>query len=227
MCTVVCRWSAGAAVHMLALRDEFVGRDFDGPGAWWPDQPSVIGGRDRVAGGTWCACDAATGVVAVVLNRPERRDAAPGAASRGVLPLLATRHGTAWTDHVDLAPMASFNLMLAGPEALWWWTFDGATLTGETLSEGVHLAKPRGLADDQVTAELAEPGRWKELLAASTPRPDPSGLLVRIEHDDRVYGTVFGQLITSAPGRLDIEHTRTPHQPGTFEASTWRGDQLR
>lgn len=227
MCTVVCRWSAGAAVHMLALRDEFVDREFDGPGRWWPDQPTVIGGRDRVAGGTWCACDVDTGVVAVVLNRPERRDAEPGAASRGVLPLLAVQHGAAWTTQVELAPMASFNLMLASPDALLWWTFDGATLTTAALSEGVHLAKPRGLADDQVTGALAEPGGWKQLLADSEPRPDPSGLLVRIEHGDRVYGTVFGQLISSVPGRLDIEHTRAPQRPDTFRSESWRSDQLR
>src|SRR5690349_13679683 len=118
MCTVVCRWSPGTTVHLLAVRDEFVGREFDGPGAWWPDQPDVIGGRDRQAGGTWCACDVRTGTIGVVLNRPDRPQAQPGAASRGVLPLLAVEHGTEWTDHVDIAPMASFNLMLVTADAL-------------------------------------------------------------------------------------------------------------
>ena len=214
---------------MLAVRDEFVGRDFDDPGAWWPDQPRAIGGRDRVAGGTWCACDADTGAVAVVLNRPERRVAAPGAASRGVLPLLALRHGTAWPQHLDVTAMASFNLMLAGPDALWWWTFDGSVLTGVELDAGTYLAKPTGLADGQLSADLADladPTRWKQVLADSRPRPDPSGLLVRIEHADRVYGTVFAQLIRSAAGDVVIEHTRTPQRPDTFVTARWTG-QLR
>lgn len=222
MCTVVCRWSAGEPVHMLALRDEFVDRDFDGPGRWWPNQPTVVGGRDRAAGGTWCACDVAAGAIAVVLNRPERRMAAAGAASRGVLPLLALEHGTAWTDHVELAPMASFNLMLASPDQLRWWTFDGTQLTSSELPEGVHLAKPRGLADDQLDDALEDPARWKRLLADSEPRPDPSGLLVRVEHDGRMYATVFGQLITSVPGRVDIEHSRTPGQPETYQTTVCR-----
>ena len=29
--------------------------DFDDPAPWWPDLPDVYGGRDRTAGGTWCA----------------------------------------------------------------------------------------------------------------------------------------------------------------------------
>ena len=51
--------------------------------------PDVIGGRDRTAGGTWCASRVDTGVTALVLNRGQKRLASPGAASRGILPLLA------------------------------------------------------------------------------------------------------------------------------------------
>lgn len=222
MCTVVCRWSPGTTVRMLALRDEFVGRDFDGPGRWWPDQPDVIGGRDRQAGGTWCACDVRTGAVAVVLNRPDRLVAEPGAASRGALPLLAIEHGPEWTEQVDVTPMASFNLMLVTPDQLSWWTFDGRTLERENLPAGVHLAKPRGLAAAPLEPDLADPYRWREALAASSPLPDPSGLLVRIERGDRVYATVFGQIITSVPGGLTIDHTRTPQDPDTFEHLEWR-----
>lgn len=227
MCTVVCRWEPGAAVHMLALRDEFVGREFDEPGRWWPEQPDVVGGRDRVAGGTWCACDVRTGAIAVVLNRPDRLTAAPGAASRGVLPLLAIRHGRAWADHLDLVPMASFNLMLVTPDTLDWWTFDGEQLEHRRLPGGVHMAKPRGLAADPVAPELADPGRWPEVLRDSVPQPDPSGLLVRIERGDRVYATVFGQLITSSPGALRIAYSRTPQDPATFARDEWHAAQLR
>ncbi len=227
MCTVVCRWEPGAAVHMLALRDEFVGREFDDPDHWWPDQPDVVGGRDRVAGGTWCACDVRAGVIAVVLNRPDRLQAAPGAASRGVLPLLAVEHGSAWVDRLELAPMASFNLMLATPLALDWWTFDGEHLEHTTLPAGVHMAKPRGLAAQPLSAELGDPLRWPDALRASRPAADPSGLLVHIERGDRVYATVFGQLITSAPGELEIAYSRTPQDPATFDRAEWRAAHRR
>jgi hypothetical protein len=227
MCTVVCRWEPGATVHMLALRDEFVGREFDDPGHWWPDQPDVVGGLDRVAGGTWCACDMRAGVIAVVLNRPDRLQAAPGAASRGILPLLAIEHGTAWVDRLDLEPMASFNLMLATPQALDWWTFDGEQVEHATLPAGVHMAKPRGLAAQPLRDDLVDPARWPDALRASSPAADPSGLLVRIERGDRVYATVFGQLITSTPGELGIAYSRTPQDPTTFERASWRAAQWR
>src|SRR5437879_3598976 len=108
MCTVVVRWSAGTPTQILALRDELTSRDFDDPYSWWPKQPDVIGGRDRSAGGTWCAVRISTGVTALVLNRPQKRIADPGAPSRGLLPLLGVDRETAWLASIDLTGMASF-----------------------------------------------------------------------------------------------------------------------
>src|SRR5215475_4284789 len=67
VCTVVLRWTTGEPLRILAIRDEFVSRDFDPPGAWWPEQQGVIGGRDRLAGGSWCVSDPRTDVTALVL----------------------------------------------------------------------------------------------------------------------------------------------------------------
>src|SRR5438445_6510293 len=103
VCTVVVRWTARQPTRILALRDELTAREFDDPDRWWPDRPDVVGGRDRTAGGTWCANRIETGVTAMVLNRAPRRVAAAGAPSRGVLPLLAASHETSWIDHVDVA----------------------------------------------------------------------------------------------------------------------------
>ena len=146
MCTVVCRWSPGSEfpVQLLALRDELVSRAFDLPGAWWADQPDVVGGRDRSAGGSWCVSDVRTGVTGVVLNRPERREAEPGAPSRGVLPLLAVQHREAWPQLLDVAGMAGFNLVLATPDSLRWWSFDGETLADKQLSSGTYMFTPGG-----------------------------------------------------------------------------------
>jgi uncharacterized protein with NRDE domain len=221
MCTVVCRWSPGATVHLLAVRDEFVGREFDGPGRWWPQQSDVIGGRDRQAGGTWCACDVRTGAIAVVLNRPDRPQAQPGAASRGVLPLLALSHGMSWPKRLNLAPMASFNLMLVTTAALTWWSFNGDSLLRTDLLPGVHMAKPRGLVD-RPDPRLTDPDRWRAALAATEVRADPSGLLVRVERGAAVYASVFAQFITVTPGFVTIDHSRTPRQPDSFEHGEWR-----
>src|SRR3954464_8398409 len=136
MCTVVTRWAAGEPVRILAIRDEFVSRDFDPPGEWWPEQPSVIGGRDRQAGGSWCVSDVRTAVTALVLNRIERHIGTP---SRGVLPLAAVAAGTQWPAERDHRQMASFTLVLAGPEGVTAWSWDATELTRHDLEPGTHV----------------------------------------------------------------------------------------
>lgn len=204
---------------MLALRDELTSRPFDDPGRWWPDQPGVVGGRDQVAGGTWCATDVPTGVTALVLNRPERRVAAEGAPSRGVLPLLGARRGREWVEEVDLEGMASFTLVLVTPDALTCWDFDGADLTVTDQPPGTHLFTSGGAEDGRAERHLssfrsAKVGQWVDLVRARPPADDPAALVVRHEVEERVFATVFGQLIVAAPGRLDLSFSRRP----------WEGD---
>ena len=81
-------------VLLAANRDERVDRAWDPPGAWWPDRPGVIAGRDRTGGGTWMGINQ-HGVVATVLNRPGTLGPAAGKRSRGELPLMALDHATA------------------------------------------------------------------------------------------------------------------------------------
>ena len=147
MCTVVVRRSGDRPGEVLAVRDELTGREFDDPGRWWPELPDVVGGRDRVAGGTWCATDVGTGVTALVLNRYHERTAAPGAPSRGVLPLLGVVHGAAWVDHVALTGMAGFLLVLVAPDRLTSWEFDGEQLTVTEHPEGTHVFTSGGPED--------------------------------------------------------------------------------
>ncbi|WP_338182660.1 NRDE family protein [Jatrophihabitans sp.] len=232
MCTVVCRWRPEEQypIELLALRDELSDRDFDPPGAWWPDHPSLIGGRDRSAGGTWCASDVTTGVTAVVLNNPEKRVADPGAPSRGLLPLLAASHLERWVEHVDVTGMAGFNLVLATPTSLQWWRFDGTQLSHHELAPGTYLFKPRGRYDGtdpaihfdprlaNGAAELSEPdattetvwAQWLPALHDAAPSADPTALIVRIPVDGRTYETVFGQFIAATAGWLRLDHLDRP-----------------
>lgn len=222
MCTVVCEWSAGQTPRVLALRDEFVGREFDDPGEWWPEQPDVVGGRDRVAGGSWCVTDVRSGVTALVVNRFERRDGSP---SRGLLPLAAIAHGARWCDLMDVSGMASFNLALIGASSVVVWQWDGADLRRTDLAPGLHLITSSGVdADDPKTRRfgpLFAQDPWLDVVTATAPAAEPSALVVRREIAGRTYGTVFGQLISARPGTLQIRHSRTPWRADSWTEQRW------
>jgi uncharacterized protein with NRDE domain len=224
VCTVVVRWDAAEPIRILALRDESTARAFDDPDEWWPELPGVVGGRDRAAGGTWCANDVVAGVTAMVLNRPPKRLADPGAPSRGVLPLLGASHGSAWTDHLDVTGMASFALLVATPSALSIWEYDGTRLAATELSPGTHMVTSGGAEDGKAARYLHRfeaadfPGGWREIVEAETPYDDPASLVVRHQTETFVYATVFGQLIDATPGRLHVDYSRTPWVAGSWSA---------
>jgi uncharacterized protein with NRDE domain len=223
VCTVVVRWAAGAAVEILALRDELVGREFDDPGAWWPAQPSVVGGRDRVAGGSWCVTDVDSGATALVLNRPQRRVGTP---SRGALPLLAVAHGADWPSYIEVSGMASFALVLAAPDALTQWVWDGDLLTSSSLPAGTHMVTSGGEEDGKAGRFLADfaaapVGEWPALVARQSPEDDRAALVVRHAFEGGVYSTVFGQVITATTDGVQLRWSRTPWLLGTW-AGTMR-----
>jgi uncharacterized protein with NRDE domain len=222
VCTVVTRFGPGEPLQILAIRDEVVSRPFDGPAEWWPDQRGVIGGRDRVAGGSWCVSDVPAGVTALVLNRAERRVGTP---SRGVLPLAAVAAGPGWADAVDVRRMASFNLVLAGPAGVVVWTWDAAELRRVDLAAGIHVVTSRGVdTDDAKTVAFAprfQVERWTDVVTSCEPTDDVSALVVRHPVEDDTYATVFGQLIVATPGELAISHSRTPWRPGSWVDERW------
>jgi uncharacterized protein with NRDE domain len=240
MCTVVCRVGAvndAFPVQMLALRDELRSREFDLPGQWWPDAPGVVGGRDRQAGGTWCASNLGSGVTGVVLNRPERPVADPGAPSRGVLPLLAARCGSEWAEAIELTGMASFNLVLAGPGMLSWWSYDGERLDRTDLAGGTYMFTPRGIVTTPLDARFTAPGdgfsgdmsaaaesaweKWLAVVRDSTPSDDPQSLLVRRPVGDDVFQTVFGQFIAARPGTLRLDYLLHPATREPWSTKVW------
>jgi len=236
MCTVVVRWAARTPVLLLALRDELVGRDFDDPEQWWPEQPGVVGGRDRQAGGSWCVTDVASGATALVLNRPQRRVAEPMAPSRGVLPLLAVQRGPEWPSSLDLAGMASFAVVLAAPDHLLLWEFDGAELRSTVLAEGTHMVTSGGAEDGKAGRHLAafigstsstgttgsaDARRWQDLVTGSPVEDDRTALLVRHPRGGSTFATVFGQIIDAEPGHLSLRWSREPQTPGAWVSRHW------
>ena len=120
MCTVILLSRPGAAwpVMVAANRDERLDRAWDPPAEHWPEAaPGIIGGRDRLAGGTWMAVNR-HGVMAAVLNRVGSLGPAQGKRSRGELPLLALAATTAaaaagLVAGLDGGLWRPFNLVLA------------------------------------------------------------------------------------------------------------------
>ncbi|MFO1023765.1 MAG: NRDE family protein [Acetobacteraceae bacterium] len=119
MCTVIVllRPNHRYPLMLAANRDEHRKRPWDPPGRHWPDQPDVVAGRDRTAGGTWMGINRA-GVVAAILNRAGTLGPILGKRSRGELPLLALRHATAWeaaeaVTRVDAGAWRDFNMVVA------------------------------------------------------------------------------------------------------------------
>ncbi|MDB5373418.1 MAG: hypothetical protein JWP04_2060 [Belnapia sp.] len=180
MCTVILLHRPGHAFPILiaANRDERLDRAWDPPGAWWPDHPGVVGGRDRTAGGTWMAASRA-GAVAMVLNRPGSLGPAPGLRSRGELPLLALAAGGASEGATSIAALPAsawrpFNLVLADRHGAWF-----LRGTGQKSGQGRAVAQPLGAGLHMITAhdpnDLASPRTARHLprfRAAPAPRPD-------------------------------------------------------
>jgi hypothetical protein len=222
MCTLVISRSPGAAwpVAIAANRDEMQGRAWDAPAAHWPAQPGIVGGRDRLAGGTWMA--ARDGVVASVLNRPGSLGPAAGFRSRGELPLLALAHPTAERAAAALAreeggAWRPFNLVVADAASAWLLVGDGpgpiaatalpagvAMITaigrdaGETARARVHLPRFQAIPHPSPEAD----GAWAALLAATDHEPGAGprgGLTVT---PDNGYGTVSASLLFLRPGEV-------------------------
>jgi hypothetical protein len=158
---------------LAANRDERLDRPWDAPGAHWPDQPDIVGGRDRLGGGSWMGINAA-GVVAAVLNRTGSLGPAPGKRSRGELPLLGLRHSTAASAAsaivaLDGRTFRSFNFVAADRDAVWFVRNDDAgQIEATALPAGLHMITahdPDDLSSARVERHLP---RWRD---AAPPQP--------------------------------------------------------
>jgi uncharacterized protein with NRDE domain len=214
MCTVVVSLSPGAAwpVVIAANRDEMLDRPWDAPAPHWPGQPEVVGGRDRVAGGTWMAVRG--GMVAAVLNRPGSLGPAEGFRSRGELPLLALAHPSAASAaaalaRADASAWRPFNLVVTDAGEAWLLSGGAGRVAATRLPDGVSMITAVGLdAGETARARLHAPrfrearrptpgdhAEWARLLGSTEAEPGAGprgGLAVP---PDRGYGTVAASLL--------------------------------
>jgi hypothetical protein len=126
MCTLVilCRPGHPWPVCVATNRDEMAGRPWLPPGRHWPDRDNVVGGLDRLAGGSWLGLND-DGVLAGVLNRVGALGPRPGKRSRGELVLEALDHADAVAAAEALADAdprsyRPFNLVVADNRDAFW-----------------------------------------------------------------------------------------------------------
>lgn len=216
LCTlVICRRARHPWPLMVAAnRDEMAGRPSLPPGRHWPDQPEILGGLDRLAGGSWLALSD-TGVMAAILNRKGTLGPMAGKRSRGELVLDACNHLDARTGARALAQLNEqayrpFNLIVADAKEAFWVRHAGDQAIrvlpvpdGVSMIEAGELNDPASARTTRFAAAFAadlpdpETGDWSGWqLLLSTPAPpgrDPSeGLCIR--RDDG-YGTVSSSLL--------------------------------
>ncbi|MDT0332054.1 NRDE family protein [Nocardiopsis lambiniae] len=177
MCTVIVGFDPDADTPLViaAIRDEMRVRPWDGPGRHWPDRPGLIGGRDRLAGGTWLAVDPRRARVAALLNgwpwdgRMPWEGTYP--ASRGELPLRALDHPVRDPLHgEDPTLYAPFHLLDADAHHATLYSWDGRCMDTRHIPTGVSVIVNTGLdpADPRAT-------RHTPAFANARPDPDPTG----------------------------------------------------
>lgn len=121
MCLVVFAWQVHADFPLViaANRDEFHSRPTQ-PLHWWADAPSLLGGRDLQAGGTWLAV-ARNGRIATVTNYREAHARQAARRSRGELVsrfLSGENTPGDYASNIPIDAYAGFNLLLADQNEL-------------------------------------------------------------------------------------------------------------
>jgi hypothetical protein len=238
MCTVVVRLAPATAVPVTiaANRDEMLDRPWDPPGPWWPDHPHIIGGRDRLAGGTWMAVNAA-GVVAAVLNRTGSLGPAPGKRSRGELPLIALAHQTAAEAAAAIAGLdagawRSFNLVLADPTGA---VFVRGAGTGRPaaipLPTGIHMVTahdPDAPDSPRVARHLPRlraaaapvPEDWSDWRAILADDSGPPGSEINVPPRGG-FGTASAAMVFLQPGAPRFLFAPGPPHRADFRPMPW------
>jgi hypothetical protein len=247
MCTVLLRFTPGERWPLLvaAVRDEFTERAWDPPGAHWDN--GLIGGRDRVAGGTWLAVDPRPErpAFAALLNGVRLPLPADGVRpSRGALPLLVLTGQPL----PDPARYDGYHLLRGGPDALELWSWDGSVQSHVELAPGDHIVVndgPDSTADPLVgyfaplLAAAATPdpvpgrptaqawGDWLPLVGGAGLDPgDARALVIRREFGGHVYGSTSATLLALGPEALRYDFTANPGPAADWQEVT-RGPAAR
>ncbi len=198
MCLLVIAWNVHARYRLVlaANRDEFHDRDAAAL-ARWADAPSIVGGRDLRAGGTWLAADdrGRLGVVTNYREMARRRRSAPsrGGLIPGYLSSAAGPDDYLRGIELDAAGYAGFSLLLADRDSLWY-ASNRADRFAQPLAAGVYGLANHALDTPWPKLERVR-ARLIELLAE--PALDRAAMLAML--DDRTPAPAHASLSTGLP----------------------------
>jgi len=217
MCLILVAWRARQDFPLVvaANRDELHARPAS-PAAFWPDQPSILAGRDLQAKGTWLGVSR-NGRFASVTNYRGGHD--PNAAeSRGALVtgfLLDSFPPESFVLEVSKKKnnYSGFNLLVAGGNELWWLSnrADGA----RRLEPG-YYALGNDLLDTPEVQDIK--ARFKDAPVAVEPL---FSLLAGAKIVAPVYGTRCSTvLLAQADGR--VQFAERPFDAAGVDGTTVR-----
>ncbi len=222
MCTVLLLLRPGTAWPLLigTNRDERRDRAFEPPARHWPGEPSVVGPRDVLGGGSWFGVND-DGVVATLVNGMQQLGPLPGKASRGELVLRVLRERDAAAaarvaGAIAVERYRGFTLLLADRRTAFAVTCDERSIVVTELAPGYHMVTPDGC---DVPSSPRFAAHFGALRAAPPPSP-PDGdwsswiaLLTRTDADDPHratfvpdiggFGTVAGTLLALPASRSE------------------------
>ncbi|MFJ9752991.1 NRDE family protein [Streptomyces chartreusis] len=233
--------TAAVPVILAAIRDEVTERIWVPPARHWPKYPSLLGGQDLRAGGTWLAVAPPEQRAAVLLNGPDLPNAQTRPRSRGDLPLQAAAGDVL---DLDFARYAPFYLLLATVKTVKLWTWDGASVKQDELPTGTHLITNSGWcqADEDARAAFFRPlfmalprpahlgpsspqeywGDWLPLVTgADLPIDDPRSIIIHEElADGRVFKSLCSSLIALTPNGMRYDFNTHPRDATAFRQIT-------
>lgn len=235
MCLLVVAFHVveDAPLIVAANRDEHYDREATALRVLSSARPTILGGRDQLAGGTWLAVNE-HGVVAGLTNKPADAGRDPAKRSRGEIPLVLAAEASAadavGTLEATLSP-SDFNpcwVLVGDRDSLHYVDMTGPSGARiEVLSPGVHILenKPlgepcdkvehvRNLVGDLTDRSVADAltGLRAALVNHVIPRPrlddtDAARFAAQISaccvHTER-YGTRSSMLVQD-PGSEDVE----------------------
>ena len=105
-------------------RDEVLDRPWKKPHTHWNEFPSIIAGKDLLAGGTWLGINK-EGMVATVLNRADSIGPSKKKKSRGLLPLKVLKHSNINSAVEEISYLKGnnwkpFNLFIGNNKCAYW-----------------------------------------------------------------------------------------------------------
>ena len=133
-------------------RDERLNRASTFPGRHWKNQPDIIGGLDKLAGGTWCAVNE-SGLVACIHNRTLGVKSFSN-KSRGeiIIKILQGKNineAKEILESLNLSVYSGFNLIFGNNQNIYWLKHSASTvkLSINNVPEGISVLTNSDLND--------------------------------------------------------------------------------